>query len=99
MHCPLCGEAITEEETWGNEPYAQVLVGKGIEGHVDDSNDIWVVKSDYYTHSQFCSPCAPGAGHLNNPCEEGPRTYCLGADWFTDEKAPYPIFEVKGGGV
>lgn len=30
-------------------------------------NDAMVVKSPYYTYAQFCSPCVPGAGNLDNP--------------------------------
>jgi hypothetical protein len=57
--------------------------------------DVWVLKSPFYTHAQFCSPCAPGAGHLGNPCPTGPKTYCLGPDWFEDGEAPYPIYKVE----
>ena len=59
-----------------------------------DDTDIFILKSPYYTHAQFCSPCAPGAGHLGTPCEDGPKTYCFGHDWFEDNKAPYPVFRV-----
>jgi hypothetical protein len=62
-----------------------------------DGNDLWILSSPYYTHAQFCSPCAPGAGYLGNPCPDGPKTYCLGHDWFDDGKAPYPVYEVKTG--
>lgn len=57
--------------------------------------DMFITKSPYYTRAQFCSPCAPGAGYLNNPCPDGPKTYCLLNDWF-DEHAPceYPIYRV-----
>jgi len=33
----------------------------------DDSGDIMIIKSPYYTYAQYCSPCAPGAGYLMNP--------------------------------
>lgn len=32
-----------------------------------DSVDIFITKSPYYTFAQFCSPCAPGAGYLMTP--------------------------------
>lgn len=60
-------------------------------------NDLFILDSPYYTHAQFCSPCVPGAGNLNHPCKTGPKTYCLGAGWFDDGKAPYPIYEVQTG--
>lgn len=67
-------------------------------------NDLFVLRSPYYTHAQFCSPCVPGAGNLDCPLKEGPNTwktgnesYCLGHDWFQNGKAPYPIFSVETG--
>lgn len=35
----------------------------------DESGDLWVTKSPYYTYAQFCSPCAPGACFLRNAPE------------------------------
>lgn len=63
-----------------------------------DNGELWVFKSPYYTYAQFCSPCVPGAGNLDTPCEPdsgAPKTYCLGADWFEDGKAPYRIWRVS----
>ena len=50
-------------------------------------SDIFVLKSPYYTHAQFCSPCVPGAGNLDSHDPDGAQTYCLGHDWFEDGKA------------
>lgn len=60
-------------------------------------SDIFVIKSPFYTFAQFCSPCVPGAGNLDTPVEDGPKTYCLGHDWFEDGKAPYPVYSVATG--
>jgi len=52
-----------------------------------DDPDIFILKSPYYTYSQFCSPCAPGAGYIMNELEipdENNKTYCFGHDWFDD---------------
>ena len=57
-----------------------------------------ILESPYFTRAQYCSPCFPGAGNLNTYCVDGPKTYCLGHDWFEGEKAPYPVFSVKGDG-
>jgi hypothetical protein len=57
--------------------------------------ELWVLNSPFYTFAQFCSPCAPGAGNLDSPCSDGPKTFCLGPDWFDDNKAPYPVYSVK----
>jgi hypothetical protein len=69
----------------------------------DSHGDIFVCKSLYFTYAQFCSPCAPGACHLENPLEwsdEPPlnnRAYCFGHDWFEGEVAPYPVYSVETG--
>lgn len=58
-------------------------------------SDIFVIRSPFYTHASFCSPCVPGAGDLDTPNLEGAKTYCLGHDWFEDGKAPYPVYRVS----
>ena len=59
-------------------------------------NDVFVLKSPYYTYAQYCSPCVPGAGNLDNPMPAGVKTYCLGEDWFgEDSPCPYPIYRVE----
>lgn len=62
-----------------------------------DRGELWVFKSPFYTFAQFCSPCVPGAGNLDSPCETGPKTYCLGHDWFDGGTAPYPVYSVATG--
>ena len=62
----------------------------------NDDCDVMVFKSPYYTKAQFCSPCAPGAGYLANPCDSGPKTYCFGNDWFdSDRPCPYPVYRIE----
>jgi len=56
--------------------------------------ELMILKSPYFTHAQYCSPCFPGGGNLETYCETGPKTYCLGHDWFEDGKAPYPVLSV-----
>jgi hypothetical protein len=77
--------------------------------HVSGDNfGIFVMRSPYYTFCRGCSPCAPGAGDLNNPLNTdehevldiGDRALCLGPEWFdTDNdqyshKIPYRVFRV-----
>jgi hypothetical protein len=62
--------------------------------HVSGDNfGIFVMRSPYYTYCRNCSPCAPGAGDLNNPVDPvnldlaqlehiGAKTLCLGPEWF-----------------
>ena len=92
--CPHCGHNIDDGDQYGEEPDANIIQDSEITGFVASSNDIWVTDSPFYTHAQYCSPCAPGAGHLENPCDDGVRTYCLGHDWF-DGQAPYPVYSIK----
>lgn len=95
--CPYCEQDIDEGEEYSDyaEPDCIKLTAEGYEGFVSEQNEIWVLKSPYYTHAQYCSPCAPGAGNLNSPCDDGPKTYCLGPEFFADNKAPYPVFKVE----
>lgn len=79
------------ETNLGNYLYEQD--GYKLTGCLD--NDLFVIKSPFYTYAQFCSPCVPGAGNLDNPCSDGPKTYCLGHDWFDDGQAPYLVFSVE----
>ncbi len=62
-----------------------------------DFTDIFVLGSPYFTRAAFCSPCAPGACYLTDPCDDGERAYCLGHEWFEDGEAPYPVYDVKTG--
>ena len=92
--CPACGEGIVDGDQYGDEPDSQVINTGGVEGFVGSDNEVWVTKSPFYTHAQFCSPCMPGAGNLNHPCTDGPKTYCLPGEWFDDGEAPYPVYPV-----
>lgn len=80
-------------ESYGDSPrYLYEEEGYKIETLSD--GDWFVLKSDFYTRCDFCSPCAPGAGYITSPCEDGVKTYCLGHDWFKG-KAPYPVYRVS----
>lgn len=99
--CPHCHRVIEDGQQWPDcaEPDGNILQGDE-EGFVDSSNDIWVTKSPYFTYAQYCSPCAPGACHLENPLDEpneANKCYCLGPDWFDDNKPPYPVYSVETG--
>lgn len=56
---------------------------------VTGDGNLFVIKSPFVTNAQFCSPCVPGAGNLDSPCDAGPECYALGLDWF-DEERPCP---------
>ena len=95
-----CAEEIADGIEWGDTdnsgPYvydSEVLKLQT----TNDNGDLWVFKSPFYTHTQFCSPCVPGAGNLDTYCVDGPKTYCLSHDWFEAGIAPYPVYSVATG--
>lgn len=101
--CEVCEVPEDERECGGCdfcEPESFVYTREGYKAQSDSYGDIFVIESPYFTYAQFCSPCAPGACHLGNPLEspdEDNRAFCFGHDWFEDERAPYPVFEVETG--
>lgn len=69
-------------------------------------SDLFVMLSPFFTYAQYCSPCVPGACNLDVPLQDSSdsaiwpdsnKCYCLGADWFDDNKPPYPIYSVATG--
>lgn len=79
-------------------------------GSYASSDDVFILKSPYYTYAKFCSPCAPGACDLRSPLtfsdhvervlkgvvEEPVRSYCFGPDCFDDDQpCPYPVYRVS----
>lgn len=77
-------------------PISFVLDDGTYRAESDSDGDIFIYQSPYYTHTQFCSPCAPGACYLLNPCVDGEKCYCFNADWFDakNEPCPYPIWRI-----
>ncbi|MCP4537799.1 MAG: hypothetical protein GY832_11700 [Chloroflexi bacterium] len=97
--CCDCQYVFGSESAYGEEPVGHTLDKDGYRGCLDSHNDVMLTKSPYFTHAQFCSPCVPGAGHMENPCPDGPQTYCFGPDWFDGDKAPYPVYSVETGNL
>jgi hypothetical protein len=95
--CEVCKHFLDNESVWPEEPDG---LSYGEDGYnITDclDSDLFVIESPFYTFAQYCSPCVPGAGNLDNPCETGPKSYCLGHDWFENEVAPYPVYRVSDG--
>jgi hypothetical protein len=90
-----CGEVFEVESPDFEEPAGWSYVDDEYTLQDCLDSDIMVIRSPYYTHARFCSPCVPGAGDLEAPMPDGPKTYCLGHDWFEEGKAPYPVFRVS----
>jgi hypothetical protein len=67
--CESCEIAFDSEHAFPEEPIGNYFAEEGYEASLDEHNDIFITKSPFYTFAQFCSPCAPGAGHLNNPMQ------------------------------
>lgn len=94
--CLKCHHEIHEmSECYPDESNGNFLDDGEYQAFSDSSNDVWCVKSPYYTRAQFCSPCAPGACSLGSPCQDGEKAYCFGHDWFENKVAPYPVYSVK----
>lgn len=110
--CPKCGESVDDyycsrcklewnsEDCYSEEPTSITYNKNGYKCYQSGSDsDIFVEKSPFYTYAQFCSPCAPGACHLENPLFErvgNNRCYCFGIDWFDDlEDCHYDIYSVE----
>jgi len=52
------------------EPYSFSYTNNGYKCFQStDGTDIFIEQSPYFTYGQFCSPCAPGAIHLENIIE------------------------------
>ena len=81
------------------EPSSYYMDDDEYSAESDSYGDIFIAKSPYYTISQLCSPCAPGAGYIMNECENGVKSYCFGHDWFDNEKAPYTVYRVSDNSV
>lgn len=97
-YCPKCAASFYSDHCTPDNPLGFVLEDKDYTATHGEDCDIFITRSPYYTHAQFCSPCAPGAGYLLNPCENGPKVYCFDLDWFdADHKCPYPIYQVSDG--
>lgn len=103
--CPHCEEDISPDDVHGEEPIGSYIDEDGIKASIDSQGDIFVLKSPFYTHGIFCSPCAPGAvsvgvKEMSND-EDCPRGYCLPYSWFREDERPKPgtVFRVKDNSV
>ena len=93
--CDTCKTIYDSSEVYSEDPIGHSFTDDDYTISEASDGDLFVMRSPFYTRAQFCSPCAPGAGYLLNPCTSGPKTYCLGHEWFEDNTAPYPVFRVS----
>ena len=97
--CDDCKVCFDSEQAYGDDPIRWTIDGEYRAEQGGDDTDIFVLESPYYTRAQFCSPCAPGACHLENPIPNGEKTYCFGHDWFDGGSAPYPVYRVSDDSI
>lgn len=98
--CEDCERSFGSEDAYGDEPISSTLDDGEYQATLGTDGDIFILRSPYYTHAKFCSPCAPGACHLSNPTsEDGPKAYCFGHEFFEGDQAPYTVYSVKTGEV
>jgi hypothetical protein len=111
--CEACESLWDEDDMLTHEPIGHSYRADGYNAaQSQDDGDIFIVKSEFYTHAQFCSPCAPGACHLGTPTDEGgARAYCFAPDWFGYDggeeqtgiydgqatSCQYPVYQVSDG--
>lgn len=100
--CPNCQTVFESDHAYSDEP---------LDWSIDDGeykvidcldSDAMILKAPYYTYAQYCSPCVPGAGNLDNPVSDddgGVKCYCFGHDWFDGDTAPYPVYSVATGAL
>lgn len=97
----LYKDALKDVTFWSDqvspdEPLGQYIDDDTYSAHdAFDNSCLFVTRSPYYTLAEFCSPCAPGAGDLDSPNEDGIKTLCFGHEMFEDGKAPYPVYRVS----
>ena len=94
--CVVCGMTLIESDFDDQSADYYTLNDPDYDAAVafDSDSDLFITRSPYFTRAQFCSPCAPGAGYLRNPCDTGPKTFCLGHEYFVNGVAPYPVYRV-----
>lgn len=96
--CEHCERVFDSSNAYPDEPLGSYLNDGEYRAERHSDEEVFVLSSPYYTHAQFCSPCAPGACYLLNPVDKtGPKAYCFGHEWFEKGKAPYPVFRVSDG--
>lgn len=96
--CENCEIYFSSEHAYPEEPIGHTYESEDLIVSLDSDNDVWILKSPYYTLCAYCSPCAPGAGDLAAQREHGIKSYCLPLDWFDaedDTPCPYKIYQVS----
>lgn len=90
-----CMEAINDE-FWEHYQNDEPKLSYRKEDYEIEGTDYLIVtKSPFYTMASLCSPCFPNAGDLHTTHDGGYATYCVGDDWFEDNKCPYPIYRIS----
>jgi len=63
--CPSCKKRLTSNDFEYCDPCGYEYKGDGYDIlQSNDTANLFIIKSPYYTYAQYCSPCVPGAGYL-----------------------------------
>lgn len=72
--CTSCEYTFHSEEAYPNQSLGSFYQDEEYKASCGDDGDIFIFSSPYYTRSQYCSPCAPGAGYLTAGFSASPGT-------------------------
>lgn len=100
--CENCALIFDGEDVYPEDPLGMYIEDKDYTVVSCLDNDLMVINSPYYTYAQYCSPCVPGAGNIDNPLhkDDGIKTYCLGKDFFDEySPLPYVVYRVSDNAV
>jgi hypothetical protein len=65
--CEDCEYIFGSESAYPESPNSFSIKDEDCEAvQGGEDRDVFILKSDYFTYAQFCSPCAPGACYLTN---------------------------------
>lgn len=86
--CERCEMGFDSDSAYPDEPLNWIYKDEDYYMFQDNLGDVWVLRSPFYTHACYCSPCAPGAVHLESPLPQGygPTGLCPGPEFFEDDE-------------
>jgi hypothetical protein len=101
--CDFCHKSINSDRDFDDqEPDCYYIDNGEYSAFCDSYDDIFITFSPYFSYAQFCSPCAPGACHLNLPLDNpipDNKCYCFGHNFFENHNALYPVYSVETGEI
>lgn len=74
--CEKCEYLFDGDHAFPEEPIGYSYESDGYKLTDCLDSDIMILKSEFFTYAQYCSPCVPGAGNLDH--ELVPEAYAVG---------------------